>query len=74
MNTIKKIFGLIWIALGPLVLYYLIKTGAAEIAKNPATNTKVEWWVFIGIFIPISIGLVLFGYYALKGEYDAERP
>jgi hypothetical protein len=22
------------------------------------------------VFIPIAIGMVLFGYYALKGEYD----
>ena len=71
MDILKKILGILWIALGPLVLYYLIKTGAAEIAKNPSTNTKIQWGVFIGIFVPIGIGLVLFGYYALKGEYGS---
>jgi len=72
MNILKRALGVVWIILGPLVLFYLIRTGAAEIAKNPVTNTKVQWFVFIGIFIPISIGLILFGYYALKGEYDGK--
>jgi hypothetical protein len=69
MNSLKKILGILWIALGPLVLFYLIHTAAVEIAKKPDTNTKIQWGVFIAVFIPIVIGLVLFGYYALKGEY-----
>jgi hypothetical protein len=72
MNWIKKLLGIVWIALGPVILYYLIRTGAAEIAKKPDINTKIQWGVFIGIFVPIAVGLVIFGYYALKGEYDAE--
>ena len=70
MNTLKRILGLIWIILGPLAIYYLIKTGAAEIAKKPVIDTKIQWGVFIGVFIPIAIGFVIFGYYALRGEYD----
>jgi hypothetical protein len=72
MNTLKKAFGIVWIALGPLVLYYLVKTGATEIAKNPSSATKIQWGVFVGVFIPIVVGLVLFGYYALRGEYSDE--
>lgn len=70
MNTIKKALGIVWILLGPLVLFYLIKTAAAEIAKKPVLDTKIQWGVFIVVFIPIAIGLVIFGYYALQGEYD----
>jgi len=70
MNQIKRILGLIWIILGPVAIYYLIKTGAGEIAKKPVIDTKIQWGVFIVIFIPIAIGLVIFGYYAIKGEYD----
>ena len=70
MNSIKRVLGVVWILLGPLVLFWLIKTGAAEIAKKPIIDTKIQWGIFIGIFIPIVIGLVLFGYYSLKGEYD----
>jgi hypothetical protein len=70
MNIVKRILGIVWIALGPLVLFYLIRTGAAEITKKPATDTKIEWGVFIAVFVPNAVGFVLFGYYALKGEYD----
>lgn len=75
MNTIKRVLGFVWIILGPLVLFYLVKTAAAEIAaaemaKKPVLDTWIEWGVFIVVFIPIAVGLVLFGYYALKGEYE----
>jgi hypothetical protein len=40
---------------------------AAESAKS---NTTLQWAIMIGIFIPIMIGLVIFGFYAFKGEYD----
>ena len=62
--------GIVWIILGPLVLFYLVKTAGAEIAKKPVLDTKIEWGVFIGIFIPIAVGLVIFGYYAVRGEYE----
>jgi purine-cytosine permease-like protein len=57
-------------ALGPLVIYYLVRTAAAEIAQKPVLDTKIQWAVFILVFIPIAIGLMIFGYYALKGEYE----
>ena len=70
MNSIKRILGVVWMILGPLAVYYLIKTASTEIAKKPVIDTKIQWIVFIIICIPISIGLFIFGYYALKGEYD----
>ncbi len=70
MNTIKKFAGFLWIILGPLAIYYLIRTASEEIAKKPVIDTKIQWIVFVVIFIPIAIGLMIFGYYALKGEYD----
>jgi len=69
MNTIKKIAGILWIIAGPLAIYYLVKTAASEITKKPVIDTKIQWGVFIIIFIPIAIGIMIFGYYALKGEY-----
>ena len=44
--------------------------GADEISKKPVIDTKIQWTVFVVIFIPIAIGIVIFGYYCLKGEYD----
>lgn len=70
MNSIKKILGIVWIILAPLVMYFLIKTALSEIAKKPLIDTKIQWGVFIVVFIPIAIGMMIFGYYALKGEYD----
>ena len=69
MNAVKRILGILWIALGVVTLFYLIKTASSEIARNPLPSTKIQWGIFIVIFIPIAAGLVLFGYYALKGEY-----
>lgn len=70
MNQLKRFAGILWILIGPVAAYYLIKTAAAEIAKKPVIDTKIQWGVFVVVFLPIAYGIVLFGYYALKGEYD----
>ena len=70
MNQLKRFAGIIWILLGPVAIYYMIRTAADEIAKKPVLDTKIQWGVFIVVFIPIAIGMVIFGWYALKGEYD----
>jgi len=70
MNTLKKFLGIVWILLGPVAIYYLIATAAKEIEKKPVIDTKIQWAVFVVIFIPIAIGLIIFGYYSLKGEYE----
>jgi purine-cytosine permease-like protein len=70
MNKLKRYAGIIWMLMGPVAVYYLIKTAAAEIARKPVIDTKIQWVVFITIFIPVAFGLVIFGYYAFKGEYD----
>jgi len=70
MNTIKRYAGLLWIIMGPAAIFYLIKTASEEIAKKPVIDTKIQWIVFVIVFIPIAIGLMIFGWYAFKGEYD----
>lgn len=71
MNLLKRILGVVWIALGPLAFFLLIRAGMADMARNPDTDTKIQWGIFFIVFFPISVGLVLFGYYSLKGGYDA---
>jgi hypothetical protein len=71
MNAVKKALGIVWILLGPVAIFYLIKTAAAEIAKKPLIDTKIQWGVFVVIFMPIAIGMMIFGFYALKGEYSS---
>ena len=70
MNNIKRWLGIVWLLLGPVAIYFLIKTAAHEIAKKPVLDTKIQWAVFVIVFIPIAIGMIIFGYYAFKGEYD----
>lgn len=70
MNNIKRFAGILWMVLGPVAVYYLINTALTEISKKPVIDTKIQWSVFVIIFIPIAIGLMIFGWYALKGEYN----
>jgi len=70
MNKLKRYAGLIWIILGPLAIHYLMSTAESEIAKKPVIDTQIQWGVFLTIFYPIVIGFILFGLYALEGNYD----
>jgi hypothetical protein len=69
MNSVKKILGIVWMITAPLLLYFLVQMGLHQMAAKPSIDTKIQWGVFIGIFLPIAIGLFIFGYYAWRGEY-----
>ncbi len=74
MNALKKALGLVWIILGPASVVFLFlqafeKIGLAEEGVHK-TNTALQWGIILFIFIPIGVGLVIFGSYAFKGEYD----
>lgn len=70
MTTLKRIAGIVWILLGPLAVFFLIRTASSEIIAKPSADTWIQWSVFVLVFLPIAFGLSLFGYYAMKGEYD----
>jgi len=72
MNTLKKYLGLIWLILAPVVIYFLVSGAITHIDPNGKKdiNNPVIWIIIITIFTPIAIGLMIFGWYALKGEYD----
>ncbi|RYE52701.1 MAG: hypothetical protein EOP48_15925 [Sphingobacteriales bacterium] len=74
MNGLKKALGIFWIILGPVSIIFMFMQAMEKIglaAEGVAkTNTALQWGIILFIFIPISAGLVIFGYYALKGEYD----
>lgn len=74
MKSIKKILGLVWIILGPTAMVFMSWQAWDKISKSEAgvaqTNTALQWGIILLIFIPIAIGLVIFGKYALAGEYD----
>lgn len=72
MNTIKKVLGIVWLLLGPAVIYFMLSGAFSNIdpAGKKDINNPVIWIIIILIFTPIAIGLMIFGWYAYKGEYD----
>jgi hypothetical protein len=72
MNSIKKILGIVWLLLAPVVIYFLVSGAITHIdpAGKKDINNPVIWVIIILIFTPIAIGLMVFGWYAIKGEYD----
>ena len=72
MNALKKYLGIIWLLLAPAVIYFLIDRAIVHIdpAGKKDINNPVIWIIIIAIFTPIAIGLVIFGWYAFRGEYD----
>jgi purine-cytosine permease-like protein len=71
MNLIKRCLGVFWIILGSaLVLYFPYQTYSVITSQTSTSEDYVFWMVVTGIFIPVIFGLLLFGYYAVRGEYD----
>ncbi len=71
MDALKRFFGLVWIVAGAALALYLPYRAIAELNSEQATQEDYVFWiVIVVIFIPIIIGFILFGYYAIKGEYD----
>lgn len=74
MNAFKKLLGLVWMILAPLAVIIMFQQANEKIslaAEGIArTNTALQWGIILLIFIPVSIGMIIFGYYAFKGEYD----
>jgi uncharacterized Tic20 family protein len=72
MNLFKKILGIVWLLLAPVIIYFLVQGAITHIdpAGKKDINNPVIWIIIITIFTPIAIGLMIFGYYAFKGEYD----
>lgn len=73
MNRIKKYLGLLWMVLGPVFLFMLMKSAFDNIiiGGKADINNPVPWIIIITVFTPVAIGLSIFGYYAWKGEYDS---
>ena len=64
--------GFAWMIIAPVAMYGLI-SGALQNISSTGTkdiNNPIPWIIIITIFMPIAIGLMIFGYYAIKGEYD----
>ncbi|HOA37592.1 MAG TPA: hypothetical protein PLQ32_08810 [Flavihumibacter sp.] len=70
MSQIKRWFGVLWILAGLALAILLFRIAIHEMTSKPQIDTQIQWIVFLIVFLPIIAGLVIFGYYAMKGEYD----
>jgi len=74
MNALKKFLGLVWMILGPVAMTFLFIHAVEKVGLTHTdierTNTMLQWGIILFIFLPISLGLMIFGFYAWKGEYD----
>jgi hypothetical protein len=71
MNELKKYLGLIWILLGPASIIFLVTQASKKLSGAKATTDDwIQWSIIISIFTPIAIGMIIFGWYAWKKEYD----
>ena len=64
--------GIFWMLIAPIVIILLV-TGAIQNIDAAGTNDinrPVPWIIIIAVFTPIAVGLMIFGYYSIKGEYD----
>ncbi len=72
MNNIKKVLGIVWMTLAPILMVWLVMQAVSKInAASEATrsNVMLQWVIILIVFAPILLGLLIFGFYALKGEY-----
>ncbi|MFT4033756.1 MAG: hypothetical protein QM669_15180 [Siphonobacter sp.] len=71
MNTLKKFLGIVWILLGLYIGYDRLLDSLTKIA-SPQLDDQIYGWVVLLILTPLIVGgLVLFGYYSWKGEYNS---
>lgn len=72
MENVKKIMGIVLMILAPVIIYFLVMGAIHNISSSGTKdiNKPIPWIIIITIFTPIAIGLIIFGYYALKGEYN----
>ncbi len=71
MNQIRKYMGLVWIALAQVAGYYQIVSQAIPKFESPKPEDRIPAIIYAFILTPIIVGgLLVFGYYALIGEYD----
>ncbi|MDB5247411.1 MAG: hypothetical protein JWQ40_1805 [Segetibacter sp.] len=74
MNLLRRILGIVWIALGIAGGYYLIINQAIPKFNSDKSDDLIPAIIYAFILTPIIVGgLLIFGAYALKGEYDQSK-
>jgi MFS family permease len=73
LNGLKRLLGIVWIVLGMSTGLYLVYFQALPLWEKGG-NDLVPAIIYTFILAPfISIGMSLFGYFALTGEFDQKK-
>jgi hypothetical protein len=72
MAFIRRYLGILLLIVAPIIIYALVDGAITNISAGGKKdiNNPVIWIIIIAIFTPIAIGLMIFGWYAFRGEYD----
>ncbi len=76
MNSVKRFLGIVWMLIGPVVFIMLVISAVNNIYGDTNgqvlgdISNPVPWIIILAIFLPIAIGLSIFGWYVYKGDYE----
>ena len=73
MNSLKKYLGIVWMILAPAIIVFLFWQAIDKISMatdTPRAHITLQWSIILIIFLPICIGLAIFGSYSFKGYYN----
>lgn len=74
MDSIKRLLGIVWLALALAAAYFCIFIFGLPKLETGKQEDLVFGIIILFILTPLIVcGLGTFGYYALKGEYSHEK-
>lgn len=71
MEIVRKIAGLIILFAGLMAIVLVLEQAINELGGHPDMEQKVFWPVILPVFLPVAAGFLIFGYFALQGEYSS---
>jgi hypothetical protein len=74
MDTIKRILGIVWLLLAAMSAWFCIFVFGLPKFLSGKQEDLVFGSIILFVLTPLIVaGLGIFGYYSLKGEYDASK-
>jgi len=74
MDVLKKILGILWLAMAAVLAYLFIFVLGVPKVLSGSQDDLVFGIIILAVLTPIIvIGMALFGYYSLVGEYDDDN-
>ena len=67
--------GLVLIVIAIVLMLVLVREAIYNVNSGGTKdiNNPIPWIIIISVFTPISFGLLIFGWYSWKGEYDKKQ-